>query len=308
MTATTAADLGSGHAGSVNRHFACFDGFRRDRRDAHRRPSRRLRLGRHLPVRMGRLCRPDGHRRADLLRALGVPALPSIRVGAVRGHATHRQRRLLDPARAAHLPRVLGGAVPAGDPGRHRRAQPVRAARVHEPHADLLHAVRDRCHHAVVEPRDRDELLRVPAVLGPMDAQARRHEHDQRPGDAAARVPRRPRRAVVRVAGLHLLARPELEAAHVLLAAVAHRALLRRDGAGRHLGVGRPPLGGALRDRRDRPSPRGVLVDRDRAVLVRVHAARPVARALPGERRAGDAAPDHLRARCPLPDAARRVR
>jgi peptidoglycan/LPS O-acetylase OafA/YrhL len=28
MTATTAADLGSGHAGSVNRHFACFDGLR----------------------------------------------------------------------------------------------------------------------------------------------------------------------------------------------------------------------------------------------------------------------------------------
>src|SRR4029450_13955862 len=28
MTATTAVDLGSGHAGSVNRHFACFDGLR----------------------------------------------------------------------------------------------------------------------------------------------------------------------------------------------------------------------------------------------------------------------------------------
>ena len=28
MTSTTAADLGSGHAGSVNRHFACFDGLR----------------------------------------------------------------------------------------------------------------------------------------------------------------------------------------------------------------------------------------------------------------------------------------
>ncbi len=28
MTTTTAADLGSGHAGSVNRHFACFDGLR----------------------------------------------------------------------------------------------------------------------------------------------------------------------------------------------------------------------------------------------------------------------------------------
>ncbi len=79
-------------------------------------------------------------------------------------------------------------------------------------------------------------------------------------------------------------------------------------GPGRHLGVGRPPLGGALGDRRDRPSPRGVLVDRDRVVLVRVDTARPVARALPGERRAGDVAPDHLRARCPLPDAARRVR
>ena len=151
-----------------------------DRRDAHRRPSRRLRLGRHLPVRLGRVRRPHGHRRADLLRALGVPALPSIRVGAVRRHAAHRRADFWTRARAAHLPRVLGRAVPAGDPRRHRRAQPVRVARVHEPHADLLHAVRDRCDHAVVEPRDRDELLRVPAVLGPMDAQARRHEHDQR--------------------------------------------------------------------------------------------------------------------------------
>ena len=200
---------------------------------------------------------------------------------AVRGHPADRHRRLLDLPRAPHLPGVLGGALPAGHPGRDRRAQPLRPGRLHEPHADLLHALRDRCDHAVVEPRDRSELLRLPSLLGEVDAQARGHEHDQRAGDAPARLAGRARGALVRVAWLHLLGRPELEAPHLLLAPFADRAVLRRDGARGDLRVGRSPLGRARDGRRDRTSPCDLLDDRPRPLLVRLDAARPAARPVP---------------------------
>ena len=281
MTATTAADLGSGHAGSVNRHFPCFDGLRAIAAILIVMHHSGFRVRRHVPLRMGRVRRPHGHRRADLLRPLGLPALPAVRGRAVRGHAADRHRRLLDSPRAPHLPGLLGGALPAGHPGRDRRAQPLRPARLHEPHADLLHALRDRCDHAVVEPRDRSELLRLPSLLGEVDAQARGHEHDQRAGDAPARLAGRARGALVRVAWIHLLGRPELEAPHLLLAPFADRAVLRRDGARGDLRVGRSPLGRARDGRRDRTSPCDLLDDRPRPLLVRVDAARPAARPVP---------------------------
>ena len=170
MTVTATADAGAGHAGSVSRHFACFDGLRAI--------AATLIVAHHAGFASGDTFRYEWGvflGRMDI----GVPIFFALSgfllfrpyvAAQFAGVEPIARRRLLDPTGAAHLPRLLGGAVPAGDHRRHRRAQHLRPARVHEPHADLLPALRDRCDHAVVEPRDRDQLLRVPAVLGDVDA------------------------------------------------------------------------------------------------------------------------------------------
>ena len=142
-----------------------------DRRHPHRR-ARRL----QPRARARRLDGAAGQRRGDLLRPLGVPALPAVRRGAP-GRARPRRASLRYARRRALriLPAYWVALIVLGAPRRRAHAR-----RVRRPLVGLLRAAAElergddhRRHRRRVEPQRRDGVLHPAAVVRAAMARAR---------------------------------------------------------------------------------------------------------------------------------------